>query len=201
MNEPLFWLVIVLSVIFGMTNGFIVGGSLVSAVITTRALEPLTALLWVAVCEIGGVFILGQEVARMLAQQLVILPLHDSSESMLIVLVCAVAGALIWNFTMWRLALPTSSGHALVGGLAGSFLGAYGLSGIHWNVFFGFSGSWDSCRWQDRLVTGYGLSRAGYWLGEFLAPAWGRVFHRLQIFALTGVALTHGSNDGQKLWR
>src|SRR5271154_5233649 len=121
----LFWMIVGLAVIFGMTNGFIVGGSLVSAVITTRALTPLTALLCVAACEIVGVFLLGQAVVRMLGQQLVVFPASDSALRMLVVLASAVAGALSWNLVMWRLALPTSSGHALVGGLAGSFVGAY----------------------------------------------------------------------------
>jgi PiT family inorganic phosphate transporter len=197
MNEPLFWFVILLSVIFGITNGFIVGGSLVSAVITTRALEPLTALLCVAVCEIAGVFLLGQEVARMLGRELVVLPVHGSSERMLLVLVSAVAGALVWNFAMWRWALPTSSGHALVGGLAGSFIGAYGLAGIHWDVFIRIFALLGVMPLMGAL-TGYGLSRFGYWVGEFLAPAWGRVFRGVQVFALAGVSLTHGSNDGQK---
>ncbi len=132
----LFWTVIVLSIVFGMTNGFIVGGSLVSAVITTRALAPLTALLCVALCEIGGVFLLGQQVARMLGQQLIVFPVRgDAHARLLVVLVSAVAGALGWNLIMWRMALPTSSGHALVGGLAGSFVGAYGFGGVHWGVF------------------------------------------------------------------
>ena len=89
-------------------------------------------------------------------------------------------GALNWNLVMWRWALPTSSGHALVGGLAGSFLGAYGLAGVHWGVFMRIvlllgvipvAGS----------MTGYGLACFGYWMGEFLAPSWNRVFRAVQV--------------------
>jgi PiT family inorganic phosphate transporter len=197
MIPVLFWTVIALSIVFGMTNGFIVGGSLVSVVITTRALTPLTALLCVAVCEIGGVFLLGQQVARMLGQQLVVFPAGDPPARLLVVLVSAAAGALGWNLAMWRMALPTSSGHALVGGLTGSFLGAYGFGGVHWGVFariFVLLGVLPLVG----SFSGYVLARAGYWVGEFLAPAWGRIFRGMQIFALAGVALVHGSNDGQK---
>jgi len=193
----LFWSVVVLSIIFGMTNGFIVGGSLVSAVITTRALAPLTALLCVAICEIGGVFLFGQQVSRMLGQQLIVFPLSDPPARLLIVLASAVGGALVWNLVMWRMALPTSSGHALVGGLSGAFVGAYGFKGVHWEIFvriFVLLGVMPLVG----SFTGYGLARIGYWIGEFLAPSWNRIFRSLQIVALMGVALTHGSNDGQK---
>jgi len=197
MIAGLFWTVIGLSIVFGITNGFIVGGSLVSVVITTRALAPLTALLCVAICEIGGIFLFGQQVARMLGQQLIAFPAGDSPERLLVVLLSAAAGALGWNLVMWRMALPTSSGHALVGGLAGSFVGAYGLSGVHWGVFtriFVLLGVMPLVG----SFTGFGLARAGYWVGEFLAPSWSRVFRGIQVLALGGVALTHGSNDGQK---
>ncbi len=197
MTSFLFWMIIALAVAFGMTNGFIVGGSLVSAVITTRALTPLAALLCVAVCEMGGVFLFGQHVARMLGQQLVLFPSGEAPARLLAILASAAAGALGWNLVMWRMALPTSSGHALVGGLAGSFVGAYGLAGVHWGVFgriFVLLGVMPLIG----SFTGYGLARGGYWVGEFLAPSWGRVFRGAEICALGGAALTHGSNDGQK---
>jgi PiT family inorganic phosphate transporter len=81
--------------------------------------------------------------------------------------------------------------------LAGSFVGAYGFGGIHWGVFariFALLGLMPLAG----SLTGYGIARLGYWVGEFLTPAWDRLFRGLQIFALAGAALTHGSNDGQK---
>jgi len=98
---------------------------------------------------------------------------------------------------MWRMALPTSSGHSLVGGLAGSFVGGYGVGGIHWDVFAKIFLLLGGVPLAGAFM-GYGLSRASYWVGEFLAPAWGGFFRGLQVVALAGVALTHGSNDGQK---
>ena len=70
----LFIAVILLAFVFGLTNGFIDGGGLVSTVITTRALEPMWALLLVAAGELAGLYLLGDAVAHKLAKQLIVLP-------------------------------------------------------------------------------------------------------------------------------
>src|SRR6185437_10325709 len=109
----------------------------------------------------------------------------------------AAAGALGWNFVMWRLAMPTSSGHALIGALRGAFLGAYGAGSIHWPVFGRMVGLLALVPFAGALF-GFGLSRAAYWAGGFLTPAWGPLLRYVQIGALAGTAVVHGSNDGQK---
>src|SRR5258708_15630729 len=193
----LFTLVIVLAFIFGLTNGFIDGGGLVSTVITTRALEPFWALLLVAVGEVAGILLLGQAVAHMLAQHMVVFPLAASPVQALGVLAAALAGALVWNTGMWRLALPSSSSHALVGGLAGAMLSVFGSKALYWPVFmkiFIFLGIVPIAG----AFLGLLLARITYWLGQFLTPGAGKVFRGLQIVSLGGMAMVHGSNDGQK---
>ncbi len=197
MTLYLFWTVIGLAFIFGLTNGVIDGGGLASTVIVTRVLEPLPALLLVAVAEIAGLFLLGREVAHTLGRQMVHVPASVVPSQVLPVLAAALCGALVWNTAMWRLALPTSSSHALVGGLVGAFVAQYGWAGVDWPVFtrvfvllgvVPLAGS----------VVGFLLTRGSYWLGEFLTPAVSPLFHGLQVMALAGIALVHGSNDGQK---
>jgi PiT family inorganic phosphate transporter len=197
MTYILFSVVIMLSFVFGLTNGFIDGGGLVSTVITTRALEPFGALMLVACGELLGLFILGQAVTYMLAQHLVNFPVGSSALQMLSVLTCALLGALIWNVSMWRLALPSSSSHALVGGLAGALICEYGKNGIAWPVFvkiFLFLG----CVPLVGSVLGFLFARLTYRLGEYLTPAASGFFRFLQILSLGGSAMVHGSNDGQK---
>src|SRR5882672_844207 len=118
----LFWGIVVLAFVFSFTNGIIDGGSLVSSVIVTRVLEPVAALILVACAEIIGLFLLGHQVASTLGHQLVHVPVSMTSAGVLPVLVAALGGALVWNTSMWRLGLPTSSSHALVGGLVGAFV-------------------------------------------------------------------------------
>jgi PiT family inorganic phosphate transporter len=189
--------VVALAFVFGLTNGFIDGGGLVSTVVTTRALEPFAALMLIAACEIAGLFLLGQAVARMLAHHMVVFPASAPPRETLGVLASALAGALVWNTGMWRLALPSSSSHALVGGMVGALLSQYGVHGVDWPVFvriFVFLGIVPIAGAFLGLV----LARLTYWVGGFMTPAEGKVFRVLQILALAGMALVHGSNDGQK---
>ena len=74
----LFIMVVCLAFFFGVVNGFIDGGGLVSTVITTRALEPFSALICVAVCEVLGLFLLGQVVSRTLGHLMVTFPLPQN---------------------------------------------------------------------------------------------------------------------------
>lgn len=193
----LFTLVVLLAFIFGLTNGFIDGGSLVSTVITTRTLEPLPALLIVAVCEMLGPFFFGHAVIDTLGNHLVRFPSITPAAERLGLVGAALLAALLWNTSMWRLALPSSSSHALVGGLVGAFVGHYGWQAVQWTVFIRvfillglipLAGS----------GLGWLFARLSYWSGEFLTPSMRPIFRGLQIVALGGTALVHGSNDAQK---
>jgi inorganic phosphate transporter, PiT family len=197
MTIILFSAVIALAFVFGLTNGFIDGGGLVSTVITTRALEPLPALLLVAAGEIAGIFLFGQAVTHMLAQRLVIFPVSASALQILGVLASALLGALVWNVGMWRLALPSSSSHALVGGIVGAMCSEYGTQGISWPVLIKIVVFLGIVPIAGALL-GFLFSRFTYWFGEFLTPAARKLFRVLQVLALSGISLVHGSNDGQK---
>jgi PiT family inorganic phosphate transporter len=197
MTLGFFSVVIILAFIFALTAGFIDGGGLVATVITTRALEPFAALMVVALCEIVGLFLLGQAVVRTLAHKMVTFPPHAVPLQVLIVLSAGLLGALLWNTSMWRLALPSSSSHALVGGLVGAVLAVYGRSAVFWPavikivILLGVVPAIGA-------ILGYLFSRLIYWLGEFMTPAAGKIFKGLQVIALAGMAMVHGSNDGQK---
>ena len=193
----LFAVVIGLSAGFALTNGFLGGASLASTVILTRVMETPAALLLVAICEILGVVLLGQAVSHTMAYHILIIPASVTPMDMLSVLTAALSGALVWNVGMWRMALPSSSSHALIGGLLGSSLAASAGWGVQWGMV-------------TRIflllavvpvigaVASYLFSRFSAWIGEFLTPSVGGPFRTLQIFALAGVSMAHGSNDGQK---
>ncbi len=190
-------IVLFLTFIFGVTNGFLDGGSLVSTVIATRAMEPAAAIILVATCEMAGLFLFGHAVIHTFGFQLLQTDPAGSSQKFLIVLVCALSGALVWNLAMWNWALPSSSSHALLGGLAGAVTGGYGLAGLHWPAFLHVVLLLGIVPLVS-LTASFGLSKALYWLGEFATPAVGSVLERMQVAALAGLALSHGSNDGQK---
>jgi PiT family inorganic phosphate transporter len=160
-------------------------------------LEPLTALLVVALAEFGGLFLFGRRVADTLGGQMLHVPVGAGHTVVLAVLLAAVCGALLWNSIMWRMALPTSSSHALVGGLVGAFAVAYGPAGVEWPVFVRIFLLLGIVPIAGCFV-GFLLTRLSYWVGEFMTPAVSPLFNALQVMALAGIALAHGSNDGQK---
>ncbi len=193
----LFILVVLIALTFGFANGLTNGGGLVATVITTRALEPLSALVVVAICEIAGLFLLGEAVATMLSQHVLIFPASASPVRILAVLTSAFLGALIWYLSMWYLSLPTASSHAMVGGMIGAVFLEYGAAAVNWPVFIRiliFLGLIP----MVGVLTGFVLSRFTYWMGEFMTPGAKRAVRVLEIISLAGVALAQGSNDGQK---
>ena len=190
---------IVLSLIFcfALTNGILDGGGIVSTVITTRAMEPLPALVVVAVCEVLGVFLLGHAVVRTIGLKMIIFPPTASAREILSVLLAAVAGALAWNLTMWRLSWPSSSSHALLGGLLGSTWARFGSGAVSWPIV-------------TKVIVGLAVVPLGaallslvsarllYWAGQYMTPAVGGILKAIHICVLAGLSLVHGSNDGQK---
>ena len=117
MITGLFITVLVLTFIFALTNGFLDGGGLVSTVVSTRAMEPLPALVMVAVCELVGIFLFGHAIVHTLGFHLLTFDPSGSPVRLLFVLTSGLVGALSWNLAMWNLSLPSSSSHALIGGL------------------------------------------------------------------------------------
>jgi PiT family inorganic phosphate transporter len=196
LNEMLLAIFMAFLFLFTLTNGFIDGGSLVATVITTRILPPLTGLIVVIICEIVGLFLLGHHVIQTFGR-IVIFPEAGRSLWLLSVIAAGLLGALIWNFLMWLLSLPSSSSHALLGGLLGAVMAAFGWQGLnHPQVFkvFLFLAIVPVCG----AIAGYVLTLFTRWIGEHLTPAAGIFFRALQVVSLIGVALAHGSNDGQK---
>ena len=193
----LFLLTLVLAFMFAFTNGLVNGGGLASAVITTRVMEPFFVLLIVAGCEILGLLFLGKAVIRTLASDLIVFPALITPWERLWILVAALGAASSWNFGMGRAGLPSSSTHALVGGLAGASMARFGFQSLHWSVFarvFLFLGIVPASGAFLSFLLARGLHRTG----GHLTPATGRWLDRLQVCALAGAALGHGSNDGQK---
>jgi PiT family inorganic phosphate transporter len=197
MTTSLFWMVIALVGLFALTNGFLDGGGIVSTVVTTRTLHPLSALALVALCEVGGLFLLGRAVAQTVGMHLLAFPGHASPERILLVLACSVVGALGWNTLMWRLSIPSSSSHALIGGLLGASLAGLGTAAVRWPVaitvllFLG-AGPWMAAG------TSLLLLKAVRWAGGWLYPSVIGVVRRTQATILAGLAMAHGSMDGQK---
>jgi len=185
--------VIVVALGFDYTNGFHDAANAIATSVSTRALTPRAALVMAAVMNLVGAF-LGTGVAQTVGSGIVELP---ETESSLVVLLAALLGAIVWNLTTWWFGLPSSSSHALIGGLVGATLAAAGT--VKWAGIL------------DKVVIPMIVSPlVGFTLAFLLMTAimWsfrraspGRVnrgFRIAQTFSAAAMALGHGLQDAQK---
>src|ERR1051325_6727405 len=107
--------VILVALVFTYTNGFHDTANSIATVVGTKVLTPRQAILLATVTNLGGAMV-GAAVAKTIASGLIdarVVPLSSSSQ----MLICAMLGAILWNLITWYVGLPSSSSHALVGGL------------------------------------------------------------------------------------
>ena len=185
--------VVIVALFFDFTNGFHDTANAIATSVSTRALTPRTAVLLAAILNFAGAFA-SFAVAATIAKGIV-----NPDAITLSVILAGLVGAITWNLITWFLGLPSSSSHALIGGVAGSAIAASGLDVINWN------GIWDKVVIPGVLspVIGFVLALtmmfAILWMIRRRSPSRvNRVFRRAQIVSGSFVAFTHGTNDAQK---
>ena len=185
--------VIVVALFFDFTNGFHDTANAIATSVSTRALTPRTAVLLAAILNFAGAFV-SFAVAATIAKGIV-----NPEVITLSVILAGLVGAITWNLITWFLGLPSSSSHALIGGVAGSAIAASGLDVINW------SGIWDKVVLPGLLsptigfVATLALMFVIVWVIRKRSPTRvNRVFRRAQIVSGSFVAFTHGTNDAQK---
>jgi inorganic phosphate transporter, PiT family len=119
--------VIVVALGFDYTNGFHDAANAIATSVSTRALAPRTALIMAAVMNLVGAF-LGTAVASTVGSGIIDAPAGIPG---LVVVLCALIGAIVWNLVTWYFGMPSSSSHALIGGLVGAALTSAGT--VKWN--------------------------------------------------------------------
>src|ERR687883_1207120 len=186
-------LIIAVALTFDFTNGFHDTANAIATSVSTRALNPRTAVLLSAALNLAGAFLTTQ-VAATVGKGIVV------TEKVTLALVgAALVGAIVWNLITWRLGLPSSSTHALIGGLIGAMLVAHGpdfvlTKGIIDKVVLpGLLSP------LTGLVLGFLVMLALYWLFRAWAPArLNRTFRGAQVLSAAYVSFAHGTNDAQK---
>jgi PiT family inorganic phosphate transporter len=123
--------VVAVGLVFDFTNGFHDTANAIATSVSTRALSPRTAVLVASVLNFAGAFV-SLKVAATVATGIV-----DANSVTLSVILAGLVGAITWNLVTWLLGLPSSSSHALIGGIAGAAIAADGWSSIQW------SGVWE----------------------------------------------------------
>lgn len=126
------WIAVATAVAFAMTNGLHDAANAIAALVATRTASPAAALALATVFNLLGPLLLGTAVAETVAG-IVVVPASD----VVVVLGAALSAATLWNLLTWRFGLPSSSGHALVGGLVGAALLQGGAAAVNWGGFDG----------------------------------------------------------------
>src|SRR5688572_4692348 len=207
-------LVVVFALVFEFINGFHDTANSIATVVATKVLTPTQAIVLAAVMNLIGAF-LGTAVAKTIASGLV-----DTEVVMVTsqLIICALSGGIAWNLITWRLGLPSSSSHALIGGLCGAALAAADNNlgaliwstddhkGLLWKVVVPMVSSPAAGFLLGFLIMGllmFVISRmnfAGGWLARISRPRWvNALFGKAQIVSAAYMGLAHGTNDAQKV--
>lgn len=185
--------VIAVALFFDFTNGFHDAANAIATSVSTRALTPRRALLLSAVLNLAGAF-LTTAVAATVGKGIV-----ETGAITLAIVGASLAGAIAWNLMTWRLGLPSSSSHALIGGLIGAMLVAHGASFVLWGSIWAKVIVPGLLSPLAGLVVGFLVMLALYWIFRAWRPSTlNRVFRGAQTVSAAFVSFSHGANDAQK---
>ena len=212
-------LVIVTALVFEFINGFHDTANSIATVVATKVLTPTQAVMLAAVTNLIGAF-WGTAVAKTIASGLIDTDVVTVTSQ---VLICALAGGITWNLITWWLGLPSSSSHALIGGLCGAALSA---SNFNWHALIWAQSSGEGWTHNKGLlwkvvvpmvsspIAGFllgivvmcllwaiiaGMARMGGVLRRMARPRWVNAFFgKAQIVSAAYMGFAHGHNDAQK---
>jgi PiT family inorganic phosphate transporter len=185
--------IVILALVFDYTNGFHDTANAIATSVSTRALSPRTAVLMAAGLNLLGALV-STSVAKTVGEGIV-----DTDLVTLEVVMAALVGAVVWNFVTWHFGIPSSSSHALFGGLIGAMIASAGVDGVIWSgvvekiilpmigsPLLGFVGAWVLMTGLIWLVRKRQQGPVNTW------------FRRLQPISAGFMAFSHGANDAQK---
>ncbi len=188
-----------LALFFDYSNGFHDAANVVATIIATGAMGPRSALGLAAIAHFIGPFLLGTAVAQTIGKGIIDISAFDPNliGISISLVIAALIGAIAWNLITWAWGLPSSSSHALVGGMIGAVLIAYGPDKVIWKgllyvvsvlIFTPVLG----------LIFGTLFLRITFRLSHKAPPQISHFFNRIQIFSSVALSLSHGANDAQK---
>ena len=188
-------LIVLVALVFDFTNGAHDSANAIATVVSTRVLSPRTAVVMAAVLNLGGA-LLGDEVAATLGKGVVNPEVVAGSQ---VLVLAALVGAIGWNLITWYAGIPSSSSHALIGGLIGAAVAHAGFNSLNGPSI------------GEKILLPLVLSPLAGFLAGFLMMNlitllfWhvnrhkaNGLFHRLQVLSAAFMATSHGLNDAQK---
>ena len=184
---------IVVALIFDFVNGFHDAANSISTIVATRVLTPFQAVLMAAFWNFIGAFVFTLAIAKTVGSGIIV-----KEAAVVHVLLAALIGAIIWNLITWRLGLPSSSSHALIGGLVGAAITFGGIDAIQFSglnktlLFIVLAPLLGIVSAILFTVVVFSISRL---FSPIAINSW---FKRLQLVSASWYSLGHGTNDAQK---
>ncbi|HSK04800.1 MAG TPA: inorganic phosphate transporter [Kofleriaceae bacterium] len=186
---------IIAALIFDLINGFHDAANSIATIVSTRVLSPRVAVLWAATFNFVALFVFHQGVANTIAKTV---DIRADEPVFVWIVLCGLAGAILWNLLTWWWGLPSSSSHALIGGLSGAGLAYGGPEILNWaNI--------SKTLYFIVLAPLLGFVLGGlmmflvYWLLRRLRPQKvDRAFRIGQLLSAAAYSIGHGGNDAQK---
>ncbi|MBX3117933.1 MAG: inorganic phosphate transporter [Fimbriimonadaceae bacterium] len=186
-------LTVILALVFDYINGFHDTANAIATVVSTRVLSPRVAIFLAASLNFAGALV-AEKVAKTIAKGIIVPEMATET-----VVLGAIVGAIVWNLITWVYGIPSSSSHALVGGLVGAGIASGGLSVVTWDGLL------------DKVIYPLiGSPIVGFVIGFIImnliaiffahshAQRVGSVFKKLQVVSSSLMAFAHGQNDAQK---
>jgi PiT family inorganic phosphate transporter len=184
---------IAVALLFDFLNGLHDSANSIATVVATRVLRPITAVAWAAFFNFTAFLVFGVHVAATISNGVVDPDLVDP-----LVVFGALAGAIVWNILTWKLGIPSSSSHALIGGLVGAAIAKAGPGVVIWRGL-GTIGVAIVLSPVIGLILAMSLILAVTWIFVRSTPfAVDRRFRVLQFVSSSLLSLAHGGNDAQK---
>lgn len=185
-------IIVVMALVFDYVNGFHDTANVIATSVSTKALQPRQAIIIATSFNFMGA-LMGTAVAKTIGSGIV-----KSEFASDWVLVAALAGAIAWNIITWYIGIPSSSSHALIGGLVGAAISAFGIDSVQWSGFIKILAVLISSP-----VLGMGVGALVmvilFWIFRFSDSfRINKIFLKLQILSACMMAFAHGSNSTQK---
>ena len=186
---------IVVALIFDVINGFHDAANSIATVVSTRVLSPKYAVLWAAAFNFVALWIFKLSVATTIAN---IVSVDAADTNYVLVVICGLSGAIVWNLLTWWLGLPSSSSHALIGGLSGAGIAYHGFSVLNTDKLFPVL-KYIVLAPVIGLALGMAMMLAVSWIFRRARPRTvDRVFRRGQLLSAAAYSIGHGGSDAQK---
>ena len=194
----LLFIVIALAIIFDFINGFHDAANSIATIVTTRVLTPFQAVLWAAMFNFAALFVakyiigefgIANTVSKVVLEQFITLP----------IILSGLLAAITWNLLTWRLGIPSSSSHTLIGGFAGAAICAAGFQSIHASVILKIA-SFIVLAPLIGMITSSIITIGVLWIfKKTSARKADSMFKKLQLASSGLFSLGHGLNDSQKV--